>query len=156
MRLVVISFAALAVTGILWASAAQEKKAEPAKQNEAKKELKFVSSDDAKFVEVVPGVSKVVLRGDPEKGAYAAFTKFAPGQNNGLHTHSNEVRIVVLEGAYIYAPEKGEERRVGPGCYLSIPGGDRHVSSGDEKEGALFFEESDGKFDLVSAETEKK
>ena len=29
-----------------------------------------------------------------------------------------------------------------------IPGGDRHVSSGDPKEGALFYEESPGKFDL--------
>jgi hypothetical protein len=39
------------------------------------------------------------------------------------------------------------ERRVGVGSYLSIPGGDVHVSSGDPKEGALFCEESPGKFD---------
>jgi len=54
----------------------------------------------------------------------------------------------VLKGAYIYKPEKGEEKRVGPGQYLFVPGGDRHVSSGDPKEGALFYEESPGKFDL--------
>ena len=62
------------------------------------------------------------------------------------------MRIVVLKGAYLYKPEKGEERRVGPGCFLEIPGGDRHASGGDAKEGALFYEESAGKFDLVPVE----
>ena len=93
-------------------------------------------------------MSKVMLWGDDTKGPYGAFTKFAPGLNNPLHTHTNNIRLVVLKGAYIYKPEKGEERRVGPGQYLFIPGGDRHVSSGDPKEGALFYEESPGKFDL--------
>jgi quercetin dioxygenase-like cupin family protein len=54
----------------------------------------------------------------------------------------------VLKGAYIYQPQNGNERRVGPGSYISIPGGDVHVSRGDPKEGALFYEESPGKFDL--------
>ena len=49
------------------------------------------------------------LSGDPEKGAYQAFTKFAPGVNNALHTHANDVTIVVLKGAYLYKPEMGEE-----------------------------------------------
>ena len=54
----------------------------------------------------------------------------------------------MLQGAYIYKPQNGNERRVGPGSYLSIPAGDAHTSKGDPKEGALFYEESPGKFDL--------
>ena len=113
-------------------------------------ENKVVQVDSAKaaFRQLRPGVSKVMLWGDDTKGPYGAFTKFAPGLNNPLHTHTNDIRLVVLKGAYIYKPEKGEEKRVGPGQYLFVPGGDRHVSSGDPKEGALFYEESPEKFDL--------
>jgi hypothetical protein len=41
------------------------------------------------------------------------------------------------------------EKRVGPGDFIRVPGGHKHWSSGDEKEGALFYEESSGKFDFV-------
>jgi len=115
---------------------------------QSKKEPVYVESQKAEFKEIVPGVKKKILWGNHDKGPYGAFTKFDPGLTNPLHTHTNEVRIVVLQGAYIYKPQNGNERRVGVGSYISIPGGDVHVSSGDPKEGALFYEESPGKFDL--------
>ena len=115
---------------------------------QGKKEPVFVESGKADFKEVVPGVKKKILWGNHDVGPYGAFAKFDPGLTNPLHTHTNEVRIVVLQGAYIYKPQNGNERRVGVGSYISIPGGDVHVSGGDPKEGALFYEESSGKFDL--------
>jgi quercetin dioxygenase-like cupin family protein len=115
---------------------------------QSKKEPVFVESGKADFKEVVPGVKKKMLWGNHDEGPYGAFTKFDPGLTNPLHTHTNEVRIVVLRGAYIYKPQNGNERRVGAGSYISIPGGNVHVSRGDPKEGALFYEESPGKFDL--------
>jgi hypothetical protein len=50
------------------------------------------------------------------------------------------------------APEGGEEQRVAVGHYVFIPGGDRHASGGDAKEGALFYDESMGKFDINAVE----
>ena len=109
------------------------------------------SADTAAFKEIVKGVSKAVIWGDDTKsGGYGAFTKFVAGQDNGIHTHTNDIRIVVLKGAYIYKDDAGE-KRIGPGAFLQVPGGTKHWSGGDAKEGALFYEESSGKFDLIPA-----
>ena len=135
--------AALAIVWSIGFAQGQEKQAN-------KKELIFVSADEAKFKEVVPGVSKAVLWGDHDKGPYGAFTKFVPGFDAGVHTHTNDVWLVVLKGAYLYKDDAGE-KRVGPGDFLWIPGGAKHWSGGDAKEGALFYEESSGKFDSVPA-----
>ena len=102
----------------------------------------------ATYKELVPGVSAAVVWGDMEKGPYAAFIRFVPGHRDPLHTHTSTSRIVVLKGAYIHKPDQGGEIRVGAGQYLLVPGGNRHVTESDAKEGALFYLESDGGFDL--------
>jgi hypothetical protein len=115
-----------------------------------KKEVIFASADDAKFKEVIPGVSKALVWGNDQKGPYGAFTKFAPKVDNGMHTHTNDVWLVVLKGAYLYKDDAGE-KRVKAGEFMRIPGKWKHWSGGDAKEGALFYEESSGKFDLIPA-----
>jgi quercetin dioxygenase-like cupin family protein len=120
-------------------------------QQQAKpKALRFVSADAAQFKDAAPGVSKAVLWGDPDTGPYGAFTKFVPGLDVGMHTHTHDVWLIVLKGAYRYKDEAGE-KRVGPGAFIWIPGGMKHWSGGDATEGALFYEEASGKFDLVPA-----
>lgn len=115
---------------------------------EGQKGVVHVDSAKATYKDLAPGASATVLWGDMDKGPYGAFTKFEPGAAHALHTHTNDIRIVVLEGAYLYKPEKGEEKRVAAGQYLFIPGGDRHASGSDAKEGVVFYQESSGKFDL--------
>lgn len=110
----------------------------------------YISADKTTFETMQPGVSLAVLWGDRMKGPYGAFTRFAPGFDAGMHTHTNDVWLVVLKGAYLYRDDAGE-RRVGSGDFLRIPGGHKHWSGGDATEGALFYEESSGKFDLVPA-----
>lgn len=144
-RLLMVSgmAATLAVTcamGFVWG---QEKQP-------TKKELIFVSADEAKFKDVLPGVSKAILWGDHDKGPYGTFTKFVPGNDAGMHTHTNDLWIVVVRGAYLYKDEAGE-KRVGPGSFIRVPGGKKHWSGSEVTEGALFYEESSGKFDLVPA-----
>ncbi len=115
------------------------------------KQVIYVSSAKATFKPTpMGGVSMQVLWGDMDKGPHATFTKFDPGYDAGMHTHTNDVSIVVLKGAYLYKDEAGE-KRVGPGDYLSVPGGHKHWSGGDKTEGALFYEEGSGKFDTIPA-----
>ncbi len=114
------------------------------------KEVVYVSSDSATFKERFPGVSMAVVWGDPDKGAHSTFTKFAPGYDAGTHTHTNDVWLVVLKGAYMYKDEAGD-KRVGPGEFIRIPGGHKHWSGGDPTEGALFYQEGSGKFDKLEA-----
>ena len=112
--------------------------------------VEFVSAATAKFTEARPGSSMATLWGDPNAGAHATFTKFAPGFDAGMHTHTHDVWIAVIKGAYLYKDANGE-KRVGPGDFLRVPGGHKHWSGGDKTDGALFYEESTGKFDLIPA-----
>jgi quercetin dioxygenase-like cupin family protein len=96
------------------------------------------------------GVSQQVLVGDPDKGPHATFSKFDPGYDAGMHTHTNDVSLVVIKGAYLYKDDAGE-KRVGPGEFLFVPGGHKHWSGGDKTEGALFYEQGSGKFDVIPA-----
>src|SRR5262245_21639392 len=110
----------------------------------------FVDSAKAAFnPALAPAASFSTSWGDMDKGPFGAFVKFEPGAKFDLHSHSSDLRMAVIKGAYLYKSAKGEERRVGPGCFFSTPGGDHHSSGGDAKEGALFYMESSGKFDLV-------
>ncbi len=108
----------------------------------------FVSADQSNYSAMGSGVSAAPIWGDHNTGAHGTFTKFQPGEDSGLHIHTNDVWIVVIRGAYLYKDEDGE-KRVAAGDFLRVPGGHKHWSGGDKKEGALFYEESSGKFDLI-------
>ncbi|PYL08235.1 MAG: hypothetical protein DME34_05275 [Verrucomicrobia bacterium] len=128
---------------------AQEKAAKAKKSATGKtKEVVYMSSESATYQEKFPGVSMAVVWGDPDKGAHGTFTKFVPGFDAKTHTHTNDVWIVVLKGAYLYRDEAGD-KRVGPGEFIRIPGGHKHWSGGDPTEGALFYEEGSAKFDKI-------
>src|SRR5206468_701549 len=72
----------------------------------------FVSAKDAKF-SVSPngasGASMAPIWGDANMGAHGTFTKFVPGFDAGMHTHTNDVWLVVIKGAYLYKDDAGEE-----------------------------------------------
>jgi len=113
----------------------------------------FSSPAHAKFNDNANAKGKVSMAsiwGDADTGAHGTYTKFAPGYDAGMHTHTNDVCIVVIKGAYLYKDDAGE-KRVAAGDFLRVPGGHKHWSGGDKKEGALFYEESSGKFDFIPA-----
>ena len=122
---------------------------EPSKSDN--KAVTYVAVDQAAFKPgPMSGVSMAVLWGDPDKGAHGTYTKFAPGYDAGMHTHTSDVWLVVIKGAYLYKDEAGE-KRVGPGDFIRILGGHKHWSGGDKTEGALFYQEGSRKFDLIPA-----
>ena len=108
----------------------------------------FVHSRTVKYSPMMPGVSSYVAWGDTAKGPFGGFTRFRPGFDAGMHSHTADVLLVVLRGAYMYRDDAGA-KRVGPGDFIRIPGGHKHWSGGDKKEGALFYQETFGKFDLI-------
>lgn len=146
LQISIVAAAALAACAMA-VSAADTKKAADKKGGAT-----LVEPSLAQFKEVAPGVKKAALWGDQAKGPYGAFTRFDPGLANPLHTHSSEVHIVVLRGTYWYKPQNGKEQKVTAGSFISVPAGDVHTSGGDAKEGALFYEESTGAFDMKTVE----
>jgi quercetin dioxygenase-like cupin family protein len=115
------------------------------------KSVIYVTADKATYKQApTGGVSMATVWGDPDKGVHGTFTKFEPGFDAGMHTHTNDVWIVVIKGAYLYKDDAGE-KHVGPGEFLLVPGGHKHWSGGDKTEGALFYEEASGKFDSILA-----
>jgi anti-sigma factor ChrR (cupin superfamily) len=127
----------------------------------AESRLLVMPTDDVKWTDLpgAPGVKVADLWGSHAKGAFGALFKLPAGFAAPLHTHSYDMKVVILSGTYIQAPEGKPEFRLGPGSYLLQPGGNyRHTTSCDPSSECVFFVESKGKFDLkpVQAATAAK
>jgi quercetin dioxygenase-like cupin family protein len=138
--------------GLLWVLLATAfGQAQKASTGNNMKSVIYVTAEKATYKQgPTGGVSMATVWGDPDKGVHGTFTKFEPGFDAGIHTHTNDVWIVVIKGAYLYKDDAGE-KHVGPGEFLLVPGGHKHWSGGDKTEGALFYEEASGKFDSIPA-----
>lgn len=128
-------------------------KAKPAKTAA----LVTMTPDDLKWVAnpANADVMMAVVWGDPAKGPHGAFHKFKPGFDAGLHTHSADMRIVVVSGTIIAGTEGGAEKKLPPGSYEYQPHGVKHVTKCDAGSGCVIFVTASGKFDLTPAEAKK-
>jgi len=96
-----------------------------------------------------PGVKIATLWGNPASGAFGALLRLPAGFATPLHTHTAGMKLVIVSGTYLQAPEGQPEFRLGPGSYLMQPGGNyRHITKCDAASECLFFVEGDGAFDL--------
>ena len=125
-------------------------------QKKMKKEAILWAAEDLKWEAVPggpPGVMTAMLWGDQAKGPHGALTKFPAGYKAPLHYHTNDIKMVVIKGAYTHNGKK-----YGPGSYLFIPGGDKHEAGGVEDSETIFFIEQPGAFDIkiVESPAEKK
>lgn len=114
---------------------------------------------DMKWADMVggpPGIKISTLWGDYTTGAYGAMLKFPAGLAAPLHTHTSDMRIVVVSGTFIHTPEGKPAVRLGPGSYLMQSGGSyRHTTECDKASECLIFSEGDGKFDLQMVDAKK-
>ncbi|MGH9442392.1 MAG: cupin domain-containing protein [Thermoanaerobaculia bacterium] len=94
------------------------------------------------------GVKLAVLWGDPAKGPHASLHKFPAGFKAPLHTHSSDLRCVVIAGTIIHGEADGTETRLGPGSYYFNPHTEKHTTACDAASECEMFVESSGKFDL--------
>ena len=99
-----------------------------------------------------PGVKVASLWGNHQSGAFGAFFRLPAGFAAPLHTHTHDMKLVIVSGTYVQAPQGKPEFRLGPGSYLMQPGGSyRHVTRCDQASECVFFVESVGAFDLKPA-----
>lgn len=82
------------------------------------------------------------------KGPYSAFVKFAKGTDNGLHTHSQTLPTVVLEGTF-YAVIDGKRVDYPAGSYYRLPANLVHESGCTAAADCLLFQYQADAFDLV-------
>jgi len=112
-----------------------------------------ISAADLKWTDLdptgAPGVKIANLWGDPAKGRFGAFFKLPAGFAAPLHTHTHPMKVVIVSGTYVQAPDGAAEFRLGPGSYLMQPGGNyRHTTTCDSASDCVIFVESLGAFDL--------
>lgn len=152
----------------VWAAAALAQAASEAKPMAAKKagggsasRLVQMPEADLKWMDLdpkgAPGVKIADVWGDHTKGAYGAFIKFPAGFAAPLHTHTNDLKIVVVSGTFVQAPEGKPEFRLGPGSYEMQPGGNyKHTTACDKASECVIFSQGGGKFDFKPVEAAKK
>ena len=115
-----------------------------------------IAATDLKWIDLdpsgAPGVKVADVLGNHRAGAFGAFFRLPAGFSAPLHTHTHDMKLVIVTGTYIQGPDGQPEFRLGPGSYLLQPGGNyRHTTSCDAASDCVFYVESDGAFDLQSA-----
>ena len=114
---------------------------------------------DVKWADMVggpPGIKIAPLWGDYQKGAFGALIKFPAGLIAPLHTHTTDMRIVVVSGTFIHGPEGKTPVRLGPGSYLMQAGGAyRHTTECDKASDCVMFADGRGKFDIHMVDAKK-
>jgi len=119
----------------------------------AEDRLVVMPASDVKWADLdptgAPGVKVADLWGNHAKGAFGAFLKLPAGFAVPLHTHTYDIKVVIISGTYIQGPERKPEFRLGSGSYFMQPGGNyRHTTSCDKASDCVLFAESKGPFDL--------
>ena len=149
----------LALAPVVLAQGSGEGKAKNAPKAAASR-LVVMPASDMKWTDLdpsgAPGVKVADLWGSHAKGAHGALFKLPAGFAVPLHTHTYDMKVVIVSGTYIQAPEGKPEFRLGPGSYFLQPGGNyRHTTTCDKASDCVFFVESTGAFDLKPADAGK-
>jgi quercetin dioxygenase-like cupin family protein len=113
----------------------------------------MVSYAELKWTELPErkGMQFAVLTGDPEKGAYTQMRKVPAGTDNGRHTHSSELKNVIISGVWYTGPSSASARDFGPGSMIVMPANWVHVSGCRAGSECVFYQEGKGKFDFHTA-----
>jgi len=113
----------------------------------------MVSFMDMKWTELPErkGMQFAVLSGDPKTGEYTQIRKVPAGTDNPLHSHSSELKNVIISGVWYTGADAASAKDFGPGSVVVMPGNWVHVSGCRAGSDCVFYQEGKGKFDFVRA-----
>ena len=113
----------------------------------------MVSFADLKWTELPErkGMQFSVLSGDPKTGEYTQIRKVPAGTDNPLHSHSSELKNVIISGVWYTGPDAASAKDFGAGSVVVMPGNWKHVSGCRAGSDCVFYQEGKGKFDFVPA-----
>ena len=113
----------------------------------------MVSFADLKWVELPErkGMQFAVLSGDPKIGEYTQIRKVPAGTDNPLHSHSSELKNVIISGVWYTGPNVASAKDFGPGSVVIMPADWLHVSGCRAGSDCIFYQEGKGKFDFKPA-----
>ncbi len=91
------------------------------------------------------------LSGDPKTGPYTQIRKVAAGTDNPLHSHSSEIKNVIISGVWYTGANAASAKDFGPGSVVMMPADWVHVSGCRPGSDCVFYQEGKGKFDFKPA-----
>jgi len=100
-----------------------------------------------------PGMQFAILSGDPKTGSYTQMRKVPAGTDNPLHSHSSELKNVIISGVWYTGTDAATAKDFGPGSVVVMPGNWVHVSGCRTGSDCVFYQEGKGKFDFKPSET---
>lgn len=97
------------------------------------------------------GMQFAVLSGDPKAGEYTQMRKVPAGTDNPLHTHTSELKNVIISGVWYTGADAASAKDFGPGSIIVMPANWVHVSGCRSGSDCVFYQEGKGKFDFKPA-----
>lgn len=108
-------------------------------------ELKWIGLPERK------GMQFAVLSGDPKTGPYTQMRRVPAGTDNPLHTHSSQLKNVIIQGVWYTGVNSAAAKDFGPGSIIVMPADWVHVSGCRPGSECVFYQEGSGKFDFHPA-----
>ena len=151
MRIFLTMLAAVSLATLL---ADETAKPAPATKHDDKTPA-MMSMTDMKWTELPErkGMQFAILSGDPKTGAYTQMRKVPAGTDNPLHSHSSELKNVIISGVWYTGADAASAKDFGPGSIMIMPGNWVHVSGCRSGSDCVFYQEGKGKFDFKPAES---
>src|SRR5436190_8018699 len=116
-----------------------------------------ITAADVKWGEMKDsgGIMFAALTGDSSKGPFTAFVKFPAGMMQAQHTHTANVKVVVVSGTLMGGADAASAKEFGPGSFRLVPSGWKHMTGCKAGADCVVFIDASAKFDQVPAEAPK-
>ena len=118
----------------------------------------MIAFSEMKWTEVPQrkGMLMAVLSGDPTKGEYTQMRKVPAATENPLHSHSSEIKNVVITGVWYTGVDSASAKDFGAGSIIIMPANWVHVSGCRAGSDCVLYQEGKGKFDFKAVEADRK